>query len=296
MSLRILMLGKPKHGKTGSLASLASRGWKIRYLDFDNNPDPLFAFTKPEHRGNIERVACHDEYFLQEKGGTSDKDVVAKLRTAAGWVAMYKALDKWPTDDSNPREWDPRSNILVIDSLTSLTEAKTNMQLRVANRDHLARSDYFIIQNCIKDFVHVLQGAVVCPVFVLGHLRQIGPDLGVDDRIKSKEMIEKVLNEKIDRAREIQWEWGPITIGSAQVMTFASLFTGTIVVHSHDRGRYIHLHQIPEFPGFALGLPIPGLKREYPIESGMDQIMEAWLASSIGASALQPPATNAKGQ
>ena len=46
--LRIMLLGFPGSGKTGSLAPLANAGFKLRILDFDGNLDPMLRRLTPQ--------------------------------------------------------------------------------------------------------------------------------------------------------------------------------------------------------------------------------------------------------
>lgn len=286
MSLRILMLGTPKSGKTGCLASLADVGWKIRYLDFDDNPDPLTNFAKKESRGNIEIVKCLDSYALSTAGGGSAPlDTSIRMRGAGGWPAMEKALRAWPTDNTKPEDWDPRKNLLVFDSLTWMTQSKVDMHMFSGRRDgeNKSRSDYGVVQHQMSRLIQILKVSVRCPTIVIGHLQTIGPDFMVDDRVKDKDLFQEVVRRKLDQMDRIPWRMGPVTIGKAQVDDYASLFSGVVLVEQRQSGnRVISLVPTANTFGINFGLPIPGLSRDYPVETGMATIMEKWLALQDG--------------
>src|SRR5574337_1319439 len=107
MSFRALVMGVPKSGKSASFAALANAGWRIRYLDFDGNADPLLNFTEPSKRSNIEIVSCLDKVALATSGGGSEpEDATPRLRASRGWSVMAKALHKWPGDASFCGDWD----------------------------------------------------------------------------------------------------------------------------------------------------------------------------------------------
>lgn len=277
MSLRILFMGLPKSGKTASLASLANAGWKIRVLDFDGNVDPLVNFTKPSARSNIEVVDCLDKVSLVDVGGGSiPSDGVPKMRASRGWSAMAKALNKWPFDDSFCGDWDPEKVILLIDSATTLALSKVHAIQLANNKDGKRRnfSDYELTQTSIEGLIQALKADVKCPVFLTAHLQLVGPDLDVADDIENEGLKARILEEKLKGASKQPWALGPITLGKAQVRTLAAHFSGTALMEALPAaGRQIRLKPMD---GLALGMPIPGLKDSYPIETGWAAIMDAW--------------------
>lgn len=293
MSLRILALGVPKSGKTSSFASLANNGWKIRYLDFDGNADPLVAHTQPAHRGNVEVVSCLDQVVLAEAGGGEKADANPKMRSCRGWAVMARALNKWPTDDSFSGDWDPTSNVLIIDSATSLAVAKVNAIQFMNNRYGQRRTftDYELTQTAISGLLAAIKLDIKCPMFLTAHIQTVGPDLNVDDEIENIGLRERVLEEKLKGATKMPWAIGPMTIGKAQVRSLASDFNGTALIEAFPAsGRRIRLQPMD---GLALGLPVPGLKNDYSTDDGWGIILDAW-RKNVLSTVAKPAAASAK--
>lgn len=114
---KILYLGDSGTGKTGSLVSLVSAGYKLHVLDFDNGLDVLKEFAKrdcPDKLANVDYETVRDQYKAGPTG-----PMVAGVPKAL--VNSLKLLNKW-SDESVPAEWGP-DHILVIDSLTGLGKA-----------------------------------------------------------------------------------------------------------------------------------------------------------------------------
>lgn len=262
---------------TASLSAAANAGWKIRYLDFDGNADPLVNFTEVGKRGNIEIVSCLDKFALAISGGGSEpEDATPRMRASRGWAAMTRALNKWPTDESFAGDWEPTSNILVIDSATTLATSKVNAIQHINKRGGTRKNfnDYELTQTAIEGLLQAIKADIRCPVFITAHLQLLGPDLDVDKDIDNEGLKERLLEEKLKGASKQPWTLGPITLGKAQARTLAGHFSGTALIEARPAaGRVIKLKPID---GLALGLPIPGLKDEYPIESGWATILEAW--------------------
>jgi len=291
MSLRTLMMGTPKAGKSGSLASAANAGWKIRYLDFDGNADPLISFTDKDKRSNIEVVNCLDKYKLvrvagKAQDGTFDEQVKFDKGPTA-WKTMHDALDKWPVDGSDPKTWDPTKNILVLDSLTTIAQSKVQLVQYTDGREGKKKnfSDYEQTQTSIENLIKVLKVYIECPVFVMAHLQVVSGNLDTpdDEEITNADVRNRLMEEKIKLASKVPVSFGPITLGKAQVNTLASHFNGAILVESNPvLGRKILLS--PK-DGLNLGLPFPGIGgktpsvKELPQETGIKTILDAWLAS-----------------
>src|SRR5688572_5177661 len=88
MPVRGLIVGYPKAGKTGSLASLVNAGFKLRILDFDGNLEPLYAMVEPDKLHLIDAIALEDTFHqtdaYQEPKGIPD-----------AFYRGVKLLDRW---------------------------------------------------------------------------------------------------------------------------------------------------------------------------------------------------------
>lgn len=267
MSARLLVLGYPKSGKTGALASLANSGRRIRYLDFDNNIDSLRAYTGKEARKLIDRVPCLDKLSLQSQG----EQVGVNLTAFTSWPTMASALDKWPSDGSIPAEWD-NSNVLVFDSLTAMAQSRWRATMKLnARRD--MRMNYKIVQDQIADLFYLIRDLIRCPVVVLAHIQMIGPDFHVDESIDDTTLKEKILYKKLEGAQIIDPYFGPVSVGQKGAQVLPSLFTGVVLVDASDMGRFIYT--TPR-RGFHLAVPVPGIDKELPIGNGLATLLNSW--------------------
>src|SRR5215211_7170167 len=117
---KLLLMGDSKSGKTGSLAPLALKGYKLRILDFDNGLDALAQAIKqkdPKALANVEFRTLRDERTSSPMG-----PIVSK---AHAFVEGVKMLDNWKYDGADlgkPSTWG-KDVIAVIDSLTFMSDA-----------------------------------------------------------------------------------------------------------------------------------------------------------------------------
>jgi hypothetical protein len=118
---KLLLIGDSGSGKTGSLASLALDGYKIRMLDFDNGWESLAAAinrTDPSKLSNVEVESFRDKMKSSQLGPIADGMPNA-------FINCLKLLDNWKTptaDFGKPSEFGA-DTILVLDSLTFFSDA-----------------------------------------------------------------------------------------------------------------------------------------------------------------------------
>lgn len=119
--IKMLLIGQPMSGKTGSLASLVKAGYKLRVIDFDAKIHTLKAFVKkdsPDKLANVEVVTLRDKYKSTAFGAQIDG-------TPKAWATATALIDHWKyegTDLGAPRTWG-KDCVLVIDSLTFAARA-----------------------------------------------------------------------------------------------------------------------------------------------------------------------------
>jgi len=136
--VKVLLMGESGSGKTGSLASLALAGYKLRILEFDNGVDSLIGAVSradPKKLSNIEYISLRDKIKSSQTGPEFDG-------TPLAFVDGMKLLDDWDpakctgldaesrqdTKFGPPKAWGAEC-VLVIDSLTFLAQAALNYQL-----------------------------------------------------------------------------------------------------------------------------------------------------------------------
>ncbi len=177
---KILLEGDSKSGKTGSLASLVSAGFKLRILDYDNGLDVLKQFVIrdcPDKLGNVEYRTLRDR-----RKATPAGSVIAGGPRA--FPDGLKMLDRWKYDDVDlgvPAEWGAGC-ILVIDSLTFLSDAAYDFREPLVPRSRDGQYDkravYGDAQNAVENVLADLTGeGFRTNVIVISHIKYVeNPD------------------------------------------------------------------------------------------------------------------------
>lgn len=154
-----LLCGEPKAGKTGSLASLANAGFKLKILDVDNNLAILNAYLTDKGKENVDAVS------IPAKDGKA-------------WDLTQSLLRKWD-DGSNPAEWGT-DTILVIDSASFLadtnleeTRAGQDSKLKEKMGDKLSQDAYMALQVDFESMVARLSSKFKCHILLIAHLRMV---------------------------------------------------------------------------------------------------------------------------
>ncbi len=152
---KLLIEGDSKSGKTGSLASLVSAGYKLRILDFDNGLDVLKQFVLRDCPKNIDHVEYRT--LRDERQASSEGPKIAGKPKA--FVTAYKMLDNWKYDDVDfgvPAEWGPDC-ILVLDSLTFMSDAAFDFHESVSTDTKSGKHDIRAVYKSAQDAIeHVL--------------------------------------------------------------------------------------------------------------------------------------------
>lgn len=162
---KALYIGDSGTGKTGSLVSLVEAGYKLRILDMDNNLDTLKAFVKrqcPDKMNNVDYETRRDKYKTTAQGPVIDGQPKA-------YVDAMKLLDKW-SDDTIPKDWG-KETILVIDSLTRLSDAAFAWAVGMNPGAKEPRTWYGVAQNSIENVLSMLTSAEFkTNVIVISHI------------------------------------------------------------------------------------------------------------------------------
>lgn len=148
--VKMLLLGESGTGKSGALASLAAAGYRLHILDFDNGLDSLvlnLKRLKPEALASVDFESVRDKIKTTAAGPILDGMPQA-------FVGGTKLLDKW-SDGTKPSEWGP-SHVLIIDSLTFMSEAAYNWadSLNPSARDK--RQIYGAAQDAVENIIALL--------------------------------------------------------------------------------------------------------------------------------------------
>lgn len=251
--IKMLLVGDSGTGKTGSLASLALAGYRLRILDYDNGLDPLSAAIAAE---NPEALALVDYKSFRDKKKLVGNSVIIPKPSA--YVDTMKALTKWAYDDGTeeiPAEWGT-DTVLVIDSLTHLTQAAMNWaEPIVASKSRSGEAHgpavYGAAQDAIKNLLDLLTSPDFGPnVIFIAH-----GDYFTDEEANVVKIVPK----------------GP---GKALGPTIPSWFNTMLGYDIVTRGNTVK-REIRTTPSRLLAVKAPGHNRlapTYPIETGLADI------------------------
>lgn len=244
--ISMLYLGESGSGKTGSIASLAEAGYKIRLLDFDKGTEILgnMLSKSPEALARVDVEKCLDTF---EQG--ADKSIKWKA-SDKGNMAYPKALttlDKWP-ELGSAKEWG-LDTVVVLDSLTFLGEAIMRYVLSMNGKfgttwDPKAgptEPNWGSAIGLQEDFLALLTSNLKCHLIVTAHLKT-QKRAGVDVPV-------------------------PSALGQKLPPNVATYFNHTLLAQSKGGVRKI-LTVAPGLLELKSAAP-KSVKPEYPLETGL---------------------------
>ena len=166
----MLLIGDSGSGKTGALTSLVEAGYRLRVLDFDNGLDSLVAQIHqrcPEKVSNVEFFTLRDKYK-----GSPTGPILDGMPTA--FTKGIQLLDRWKDGDldlGKPSEWG-EDDVVVIDSLTFLSEAAFNWAQAMNPSAKDRRQIYGAAQEAVENVISLLTGSNMKPnVVVIAHVK-----------------------------------------------------------------------------------------------------------------------------
>ena len=244
---------------TGSFASLAAAGYKLRLLDLDNNssilrnlltkPSAPYVKANPKVLENLESVLT----FSEPRGLVGGKLGITK---AAVWSAVSAALADWKDGEgANARSfgaitsWDS-SSVLVIDTFTRLSQAAMNFHLAMNGRlnQKPILYDFGDGQQLLRYFLEIITSPEVqCNVILSCH-------------------IDKTENKSTSQPEEY-----PMSIGAALGPQIGTYFGTLLKIEKIGSGEKLR-RVIRTVPTSALGVKtsIPfDAKPEYDISTGL---------------------------
>lgn len=183
---KMLLLGDPGSGKTGSLAALADAGYELRIIDLDNGIDVLKNLLMDPKTPYAKDAYKRVKYvtLTERPSSITAVSTMAVPRSATVWTRLSSTLANWKNSDEDLgaiTTWGPNI-VLVIDSLTFAGLAAFNFAAvqNAGNKNQDGRIIYFHAQNYLEYLVQCLYGDdVKCNVIVTSHVSFIGDDLSV---------------------------------------------------------------------------------------------------------------------
>jgi hypothetical protein len=181
--IKILLLGDPGSGKTGSLASLAKAGYNLRIMDFDNGTEILRNLLTPEEYARCSIIPLQDRR-LAKKVPVMEGQSIRGYKVSAIPVkaeAWQRAVDLICTDWKDPSTqksfgsvytWTSQ-DVLVFDSLTHAWRTALNFILAINNRlgQNPTQPEWGTVQGMILDVLSTFfDASIKCNVIVCAHI------------------------------------------------------------------------------------------------------------------------------
>lgn len=257
--VKMLMVGDSGSGKSGSLASLAEAGQKLRILDADAGLDVLFQLLRGK------QVDVVYETVTDAMKAVGGRAVPAGMPKA--WPTAMNLLTHWkmpevrneklgkvyPAYDLGPvSSWGPDTT-LVIDSLTFLAKAALTHVLAVNGRSAVTpwQSDWGDAQALVEGMLGLLYSdAIQCNIVMLTHIQYREDDKG-----------------NVTRAL-------PMSLGRALSPKVGRFFNTVVRVATKGSGAHARKEIVTVGDNFLeLKTPAPGrVKASYPIQTGLAEL------------------------
>lgn len=274
--VRMMIVGYPGMAKTGSLASLANMGYKLRIADYDGNYAALLQHTKPEFLDNIDIVTLEDKLRSSQKfmevSGIPD-----------AFMRGVKLLDRWKYKEEDGTEVDLGASkdwgcdtIFVLDSNSAMGVAAFRRVMSLLNKTptNMTQQGWGIAMKEQDEFLErVTSTTNRFHVIVLNHLKMIGPkDIQAQDDELTKSLKGRI-------ADLVPTRLFPNALGQGLPQNIAGHFPNVIEATVNKKGQRVFLTQ----PRQELDLKLAMLdaKPEYPISDGLATIFAA-IAPPIG--------------
>lgn len=179
--VKILLLGDPGSGKTGSLASLAKAGYNLRVMDFDNGTEILRNLLTPEEFSRCSIVPLQDHRtakrlpVLGQGGSVQGYTVRAIPAKADAWQRAINLVFDWKTEKhsyGSVYDWTSKE-VLVLDSLTHMWRAAMSFILAINNRlgQNPTQPEWGTCQGMILDVLATFfDASIKCNVVFCAHI------------------------------------------------------------------------------------------------------------------------------
>lgn len=181
-TVKMLFLGNSGAGKTGALASLASEGYNLRILDFDNGLPILrdLLLNAEKFKYTHDAITRVKSLTLTDKKRTQDGKVFAA--EASAWPRTLATLTRWKNDkeDLGPLTSWGEQDVLVIDTLSGLCDIVYNFVLAMNGklieqpRGNAQRRLVWHAQDLVEDLLAMLASTEIkCNVIVSSHVKYV---------------------------------------------------------------------------------------------------------------------------
>lgn len=166
--IKMLAVGESGTGKSGMLASLASAGYSLHVLDYDNGMD-VIRNALADDREALGRV----RYETIRDNITFTNGIPKVKPPVNAYKRAGKVLQEWEVEKFTPQD------VLVLDTLTTFSDSAFNEALMLAGRlnQRPQLQDYGWMADSVKLFIEMLTSPEInCHVIVNTHIRWFAAD------------------------------------------------------------------------------------------------------------------------
>lgn len=275
-SPRILAVGRPGTGKTGALAALVNAGFRLGIADFEGNLNPLVRYIKPELLNSVNVVT------LRDKIGISDTQLVNSVGQPMAFRNSWKLVDGFKgvtlggeeADWGPVKDWDPRT-VFVIDGLTQMGDAafRRTRALNSRTLNNTRIQDWGVVQQELAAYFYTLESTVSCPVYVISHLKMIGPKLLDAEKVAASEEVVAEVNARI--VDVVPTRLYPTAPGQNLAQTIAGQFDTCIYFDTKEvsGGKTVLVIRTAPTPAVDVKVAVPGIPAELPVATGLLTLM-----------------------
>ena len=277
--LKMLLVGDPKAGKTGALASLANAGYVLRVANFDGNTGPLLEYVRPEFRANLSIKVLAEKMRFTPQG-------VTFAGPPDSYVRLMKLLSDWD-GAGGVDSWDPNT-VLVLDPLSHMTELQRE-RWQAMNPAADDVKSYTPVYDELTNLLRAIKYGAACHVVCITHLKSVGEPIDMrsrDERAKNP----RAAAPEGSAQRDLAWKRFPSVAGKKMLTEVASYFD--IVLHAKvtgsGRGAQRVLSLVPSVDvDVAAPAHLFAGKTELPIATGLATFFDTVLR----ARGVQPTVT-----
>lgn len=177
--IKLMLIGDPGAGKTGSLASLADAGYNLRIYDLDNGGHILLNLLMDQNTPYAKDAWKRVVFQTITENNVNLSAVMNALPKGATVInRLFSQLSHWKTEDEDLgpiSEWGPR-DVLVIDSMTLLGTAAMNFSKvqNAGNSKMDPRMHFLHAQDWVEGVAMKLYGTdIKCNVVICSHIRWV---------------------------------------------------------------------------------------------------------------------------
>lgn len=254
--LKVLVIGDSGTGKTGALAALANAGYELFILDLDNGTDILQSVVKPEFRSKVHIETLTDTGKLVGLG-TAQKIIKSNPQAFPKALSL---LQDWKDSDTGEKfgpvsSWNT-SRVLVVDSLSFLGMSALDYVLAKNGRmgEQPFQSDWGDAMRFLEQVLQIIYSTEIkCHVVMNSHVDYQQPE--------GSNMIRGL----------------PMGLGSKLSPKIGRYFNMMLLTKSRGSGDSVKRVLLTKPEGVVeVKCPILSAAKEYPIETGLADLLKLW--------------------